>query len=227
MVDRKPKNQGQEKGQYNSIRYTPPAIARLMVQAIPDNNFSHDISEIVDVGAGSTGVWGLAMQERWPEATLIGVECRPIMPPLGFDRWYNTDFMFPNPHYCPLGKRELFLRGCSFYVTNPPYDQAESFFWQIKNGAGTNTRLFMFVGAGWLEGKDRRRRIYDVIPPNLIIHLDGRLIDKSVPGTSGGDKRGRVGLYWDFGHLVRPGNTRIKWVGSDNIEDYRVIYLPE
>ena len=210
-----PKNQGQEKGQYNSKRYTPLAVAKLFIDNLPVMYSQYErVQSIWDIGAGS-GVWGLAAKGRWSHAMLSGVEKEDLPKPSNYNRWYaNTDFDSWIDQHNRFGVGH-------FWISNPPYDKAEQWFWQMHY-LQPMAPIFMFLSAGFMEGKDRRRRIYEVCPPNLILQLDGRLNDKSVPGTKGSDKRGRIGMFWDFENPVRNGETRVKWIGSDNKDDYKV-----
>lgn len=195
-------------------RATPPAIARLIVNALPSIMY---ISTICDVGCGPTGVWGKAALERFSTAKVLYLDKEDYRREIG-SAFLEGDFLAITR---PMWDRVVTL-GIDFWVCNPPYPKAELFFERMRFFSHTSSKILMFLNAGWLEGKDRRKRVFDVFPPNLIIHLDGRIVDKTHPEESGTDHRGRIGIFWDLAHLTKSGETRCKWVGSDNQDDYRV-----
>lgn len=206
-------------------RITPPAIAKLIMNALPRFTYA---GVICDVGCGPTGVWGAAAKDIHPYARVIYIDTEDYSKQLlalgrhdpsynlEHDLFYRGDFLI---YDTSLG---FARRLVDLWVCNPPYPKAETFFWQMKALSHSASRILMFLSNGWIEGKDRRNRIFDIIPPNLIVFLDGRIMDKTHPEESGTDNHSRAGFYWDLARPVKPGETRCKWVGSDNVEDYRV-----
>lgn len=228
-----PNNQGQEFGQYNSIRYTPFPLAKLIVDNMPDIG---QCTSIIDVGAGSTGVWGKAATSRFGIHTsklkLVGVEIRPVTCDF-FSVWFHRNFftMTGQDFLSYIHQTSPTIWENILWVCNPPFDMAEQFLYKMASLSmamrevttwTTKFHILMFHSAGALEGKRRRKELYEIFPPNNIIHLDGRLSDRAHSQQKGQDKRGRLAMYWDLQNKVRNGDTRLKWVGSDNYEDYLV-----
>lgn len=208
----------QQSNFYNSIRYTNPAIARMLIADMPPIS---DVNILCDVGAGSTGVWGLEGQKKYG-GMLCGIEIRPVGPPAGFNWWIHKDFF-------DIGPSDMELP--DLWVFNPPFDKAERIFAHIamldKFVRGSfGAHIMMFASIGFLEGKVRRK-FFEKLVPNKIVCLDGRLIDRSPSNQRGVDKRGRCLIYWDMENRPKMGETRFSWVGSNDVNDYRTIYLNE
>lgn len=197
-------------------RVTPLAIARLMMDSLPkEENYSH----ICDVGSGPTAAWARAAGWVHPHAfiTCVDIKDYHVTTEDAWNEFHKCDFLNLDE---PTFNRIAY--SVDLWVSNPPYPRAELWLHRMRVLSKPTSKIFLFLNNGWIEGKDRRICVFDKFPPNLIVFLDGRIIDRTNPGESGTDNRSRAGFYWDLAHLVEPGETRCKWVGSDNVDDYKV-----
>ncbi len=199
----------------NENRKTPFAIAALMIDRLVGTFDFRNIMYVCDVGCGETGVWGRVAKIAFPRASIVGIDILHVNPP-SFDFIYDVDFLC-----MPMEVKDR-LACIDLWISNPPYSRSEAMLWQIYHLAHPKARIFMFLNASWLGGKERRKTVFSVMPPGHIFYLDGRIVDKTNPGESGTDLNGRVGLYWDLNEPKLNGFTTVTWVGSDKTDDYKV-----
>lgn len=61
-------------------------------------------------------------------------------------------------------------------LTNPPYKECTNFILHALDLIPESGRVIMFLKTTYLEGKDRKKRIYDVNPPRWIFQFSERVL---------------------------------------------------
>lgn len=61
-------------------------------------------------------------------------------------------------------------------ITNPPYKYATEFILKALELIPDDCRVIMFLKTTFLEGKERREKLYDVNPPRYVFQFSGRMV---------------------------------------------------
>lgn len=76
-----------------------------------------------------------------------------------------------------LGRRTLkYLHSPFDILTNPPFKWSTDFILHALDVIPDGGHVIMLLKTTYLEGKDRKRRIYDVNPPRWIFQFSGRIL---------------------------------------------------
>jgi len=93
-------------------------------------------------------------------------------------------------------------------VTNPPYNSAEGF---VAAGLRQAKRKFaLLLRLAFLEGANRRRRIFSVNPPNRIWVFSERITFYPKNATRAGT--GTTAYAWFVWDKNSPARTEVKWI---------------
>jgi hypothetical protein len=134
---------------------TPAALCRAAVRLVPDSVPEHPW--VLDPGAG-LGPWGEAVRERWPAATLVGVELDPrIRPHPVYNLWHSED-------YLALRTDASF----DLIIGNPPYSQAEAFIRKAQGQLSAWGHMFLLLRLEFLASQTRGRGLFRHYPPTTV-----------------------------------------------------------
>lgn len=76
-----------------------------------------------------------------------------------------------------LGRKALkYLHTPFDILTNPPYSKAKEFILHALDMIPEDGRVIMFLKTTFLEGKERKRLIYDVNPPRWVFQFSERIL---------------------------------------------------
>lgn len=103
--------------------------------------------QVLDAGAGETGIWGLTFKERFPNTVLSGIDIREIPQPDGYDHWYCESFLTHEKRY-------------DIILGNIPFSLAEGF---VRHGLpllNPNGKLIFLLRAQFNGGQDRFRNFW-------------------------------------------------------------------
>lgn len=94
-------------------------------------------------------------------------------------------------------------------ITNPPYKVYDSFVLKALELLNTGNRLALFMPIRYLEGKNRRKNIYEKHPPKIIYMSSGRLdCCRNGDFTNNGGAMSYCWIIWEKGFK---GDTVLKW----------------
>jgi hypothetical protein len=155
---------------------------------------------IIDVGAGSNGIWGKCAKELWPDSLLVGVEAQLIMPvPEPYDVWITDDYL-------------KFTEGKSnFYdvvIGNPPFSIANQAVFSSLEILKPGGHLMLLLRLSFAAGQFRRDNLFRLHPPKVVGVYSRRISWYGTRKTNTTD----YGLFiWEKGYQ---GSTTMEWIGS-------------
>lgn len=186
----------------NDEYITPVPLAKAVVEVI---SLGFEPATILDPGAG-TGVWGLAAREKWPNATIWGVELKKSERPEEYDYWVDReDFLvWSPPSYVKF----------DLVIGNPPYSSstnrnlAADFVMKSLELAYDYTEVWFVLKTEFLNGVGRYKSMYSgAAVPKSVYHLPNR------PS------------WYNNGHTNTIDYSIFQWVKGDNPEFYEGSWL--
>lgn len=104
--------------------------------------------------------------------------------------------------------------GCTCIVTNPPYKFATNYVLHALELLPPGGILAMFLKLSFLEGKERKKKIYDITPPKWLLPFSQRIMcaknaDFERMKAGGGSAVSYAWFVWVKG---KNNQTIIKWI---------------
>jgi hypothetical protein len=150
---------------------------------------------VMDIGAGSSGIWGREARKLWPKAWIGGVEIQKVTPPLEYDDWWNTSI----EDWVGEGTMNYDL-----IMGNPPFKNIDYILPRCLERLDFGGCAVFLLRLAYLEGQRRRDTLYKKTPPAKVVVLSKR------PQFYGNGNYRAYGLfYWRQGW---EGETRISWL---------------
>lgn len=101
-------------------------------------------------------------------------------------------------------------------LTNPPYKYAKEFVLKAMDLIPEGNKVYMFLKLTFLEGKARRKEIFDKFPPKNIYVLSERLMcaknGKFSKYNNKGNAHGAVAYAWYVWEKGYQGDTVLRWI---------------
>lgn len=166
--------------------FTPPEFARAGLALVEG-----EPRWILDPGAGQ-GVWGEAARERWPYATIIGVEIERRDCPHAYSGWWPQDYLQRE-----FGRFDLI-------VGNPPYAQATQFIRHSLAQLNYGGVCVFLLRLAFLESERRGKGLFKEHPPEVV----SVAMRRPKFYGSGGGATAFCFVKWRNGHQ---GATRLTW----------------
>ena len=102
---------------------------------------------------------------------------------------------------------------CDCIITNPPYKFATEYVLHALDLLPIGGMLAMFLKASFLEGKERKKKIYDVTPPKWLFPFSQRIMCAKNGDFEGMKKVSSAVAYaWFVWVKGDYNNTTIKWI---------------
>jgi hypothetical protein len=153
---------------------------------------------ILDVGAGRTGIWGKEARRLWPGAGITGVDIQ-----TDFDTPEGYDWFFRMPIEEFLGS--TFQGGkYDLIIGNPPFKNIDYVLPKCLEQLRYGGTLCFLLRLAYLEGQRRRDTLYQKTPPEKVVVLSRR------PQFYGNGNYRAYGLFYWRAHWE--GETRISWL---------------
>lgn len=163
---------------------TEPHIVRAAIKAL-DLPWGTGVPiSVLDAGAGETGIWGLVFKERFPAATLSGIDIREIPQPDGYDHWHCQSFLSHEQKYDVI-------------LGNIPFSLAEGFVRHGLTLLHPGGKLIFMLRAQFNGGQDRFRNFWTRFKLEREYYCVSRMpmILKKNPKTG---KMTRASDVWDY-----------------------------
>ena len=175
---------------------TPQLLADVAINLLP-NSFG-TYPDILDPGAG-TGVWGNSARQRWPRASVTGIEIRrEARVGDAYNGLFHEDFLISRS----VGWRDSF----DLVIGNPPYNKAQEFVEQSLLYTRTGGYVFFLLRLAFLESAKRAKTLYAQTPPTAVYVLAER---PSFTGNNKTDATAYAMFLWQKG--VYEG-TSLRWL---------------
>lgn len=173
---------------------TEPKHVRAVLRLIPSD---FEPKWILDAGAGE-GAFGKEARKRYPNATIVGIEYRPVTRPKEYDFWLTcTSFLRLDPFACREDEAYYDL-----VIGNPPFGKngnerdalaAERFVrrgYELLRVGGLQALL---LPISFLAGQDRAEGLYRELPPK---HLNIAPVRPSFTGDGKTDATEYMAMLW-------------------------------
>lgn len=113
-----------------------------------------------------------------------------------------------------LEAKELPSPAIDGILTNPPYKYALAFVLHALELLQNGQQCIMFLKTTFLEGKERRKRLYSLYPPKVIYQFSERVLcaknaEFERMKRGGGSAVAYAWFVWEKGYK---GDTIIKWI---------------
>lgn len=165
---------------------------------------------ILDLGAGF-GTWGIAAKERWPLASVFGIDLdSDLVPPAAYDGWAVADITDWND--VEAANTQLAGEGARYdlIMGNPPFGRV------IQHAISAGVRLLepdggRMVLLGRLEllaGQDRFSRLWCGGSPLKQVHVLSQRPSFTADGKT--DKSEYAVFVWEAGYV---GPASVSWAG--------------
>lgn len=137
------------------------------------------------------------------------------------DRGYGIggiDFFKVGGMFCDCQGTKLlgeWANGETFDIlTNPPYNVSLDYVLHAIELIPDDGHVLMFLKTSWLEGKERKRRLFDINPPRYLYQFSGRIVCAMNGDFERMKKCGSaVGYAWYVFNKTNPKHKcEIRWI---------------
>jgi hypothetical protein len=188
----------------DDVYMTPLWLAEAAIDLLPRHVFSAGTAKprVLDLGAGS-GVWGIAVRSRYPQAKVTGIELRDMPRSDAYDRYEcNLDALDERHPRHPMSTAIYHAA-----VGNPPYSLAEPFVrLAIRAVSATDGAVVMLLRLGFIAGQKRAAGLWKDHPPKLVAVCSKR---PSFTPDGRSDASEYAVYVWKAGFT---GQTQLTWL---------------